>query len=120
MAIETQAFLFGWTRVNPGREALAGELFASTLGYWEKLQKAGKIASFEPVFLQAHGGDLNGFFFIKGTHAKLDAVKTDEEFVDLVLRAGHCLDGVGVIPAYTGNVVGEMMTRWTKSAPRGA
>jgi len=118
MAIETQGFLFGWTRVIPGREAVAGELFASTMGYWEKLQKGGKIASFEPVFLQAHGGDLNGFFSIKGTHAQLDAVKTDEEFVDITLRAGHCLDGVGVIPFYSGKVIGDIMARWSKSAPR--
>jgi hypothetical protein len=119
MAIETNALFIGWNRSVSGREGQAAELFAATTSYYEKLQKTGKIASWEPMFLQQHGGDLNGFFVLKGTQANLDAVRADEEFVDLILRAGHVLENVGVIPAYAGlPTIGEMMTRWTKQVPR--
>ncbi len=118
MTVETNALLIGWNRAVVGREAAAGELFATTVAYYEKLQKTGKITSYEPYFLTQHGGDLNGFFVLKGTGANLHAVQTDDEFVDLILRAQHCLTNVGVIPTYTGNTIQDMMTRWTKSIPR--
>jgi hypothetical protein len=119
MAIESNALIIGWNRAVVGREAVAGELFAKTSAYYDKLQKSGKITSWEPMFLQQHGGDLNGFFVLKGTSANLDAIRSEEEFVDLILRAGHCLTNVGVIPAYSGmNTIMDMMTRWTKAIPR--
>lgn len=118
MALESNALIIGWNRAVVGREAAAGELFATTSAYYDKLQKSGKLTSWEPMFLQQHGGDLNGFFVLKGTSANLDAMRSDEEFVELILRAGHCLTNVGVIPAYTGASVMDMMTRWMKTVPR--
>ena len=118
MAIENNAYILGWNRAIVGREGVASELFGTTVAYFERLQKNGKIESFEPVFLATHGGDFNGFFYVKGTTNNLHWVTTDEEFVDLLLRATHCLENVGWTPAYRGNVVPEMMTRWTKTIPR--
>jgi len=118
MAIENNAYIFGWNRAIVGREGVAGELFGTTVAYFEKLQKTGKLESFEPVFLAVHGGDLNGFFYLKGTAANLHWVSQDDEFVDILLRASHCLEGVGFTPAYRGTAINEMMTRWTKNIPR--
>lgn len=118
MTVETNALIIGWNRAVVGREAAAGECFATTVAYYEKLLKTGKITSYEPFFLAHHGGDFNGFFVLKGTNANLDWVRTDEEFVDNLLRANHCLTNVGVIPAYTGAGIQDMMTRWTKTIPR--
>lgn len=118
MTVECNALIIGWNRAVVNREVAAAECFATTVAYYEKLQKTGKITSFEPFFLQAHGGDFNGFFVLKGTNANLDWVRTDEEFVDNLTRAQHCLTNVGVIPAYTGNTIQDMMARWTKSIPR--
>lgn len=119
MALETGALFLGWSRAVPGRESVAGELFAQTVGWYDKQQKAGKITSWEPVFLTPHGGDLAGFFIIRGTHANLNAILADDEFVDIQLRAGHCLENFGVVPAYVGmNVIQDMMGRWTKTTPR--
>ena len=101
-----------------GREAAAAELFAASVAYYEKLQKSGKLASFEPFFLAPHGGDLNGFFLLKGTHQNLDWIRTDDGFMDLQLRAGHILEGLGLIQGYTGATINELMQRWIKSAPR--
>jgi DMSO reductase anchor subunit len=119
MAIETNTLVVGWNRAVSGREAAAGELFGATVGYYEKQVKAGKLTGWEPMFLTAHGGDFNGMFILRGTGANLDAIRQDEEFVELILRAQHCLENVGVIAAYSGmNVIQDMMMRWTKQIPR--
>lgn len=119
MTIETNTLIIGWNRAVPGREHHAAELFGQVVGYYEKLQKSGKLTSWEPMFLQQHGGDLNGFFVLKSTGANLDAIRQDDEFVDIQLRAGHVLQNFGVVPGYCGMAtIQEMMTRWTKAAPR--
>ena len=53
----------------------------------------GRIESFEPVMLAAHGGDLNGFFLLKGEVEKLDEVRRDDTFRNLTIEANYCLDG---------------------------
>jgi hypothetical protein len=119
MTIETNTLVIGWNRPTIGREGVAAELFANTQGYLEKQVKANKLTSFEPVFLEAHGGDFNGFWLVKGTHQQIDQLRREDEFVDIVMRALHCVDGFGVNGAYSGQqLIGEMMTRWTKQIPR--
>ncbi len=117
--IEFGALVIGWNRAIPGREAAAGELFGSVTAYYDKQVKAGRLTGWEPIFLAQHGGDFNGFFLLRGTHANLDQIQRDEEFVENSLRASHCLENFGVIPAYVGqSSIQEMMTRWTKTIPR--
>lgn len=119
MTIETNALVIGWNRAVPGREAAAGELFATTCAYYDKQVKAGKLTGWEPMFLSQHGGDFNGFFILRGTGANLDWIRSDDEFIENILRAGHCLENVGIIPAYSGmQVIQDMMTRWVKTVPR--
>lgn len=114
---QSNAILFGWNRALPGREGMAAELFAHAVNYYTQLKTSGQIESWEPVFLNRHGGDLNGFFLIKGDHAKLDTVTSSDEWNDLVMRAEMYLSGVGVITGFTGAVIPEMMQRWTKLIP---
>ena len=119
MAMESNTLLIGWNRAVPGREHAAAELFAQTVGYYDKMQKSGKLTSWEPVFLNQHGGDMNGFFLLKGTGSNLNAIVADDEFVDIMLRAGHILQNFGVVHGYSGmNVIQDMMGRWTKAIPR--
>ena len=40
-----------------------------------------------------------------------------DEFRDIVVRADHYLQNIGVIPGYAGATVGEMMQQWTKTIP---
>ena len=115
--VQTNTVLFGWNRAIAGREGMAAELFAHAIGYYEKLKATSQLESYEPVFLNHHGGDLNGFFLLKGTHAQLDAMMSSDEFVDITMRADQYLSGVGVITGYTGNVVPDLMQRWMKTIP---
>jgi hypothetical protein len=47
----------GWKRPVPGREQQAMGLFQKGIEYYAKSQSEGKIESYEPVILSAHGGD---------------------------------------------------------------
>jgi hypothetical protein len=118
MGIETNALIFGWNRPAFGRETHAAELFGQTVSYFEKLQKSGKLESFEPCFLEIHGGQFNGFFFVKGTHQNLHWMQTDQDFQDILIRAGLCLEGAGIVPSWRGSAVNDVMARWTKAIPR--
>ena len=64
------ALFVGWNRSVAGREQQAMNLFMSVTEYYNQLQNAGKIESFEPVILANHGGDLNGFVLIRGDAAQ--------------------------------------------------
>jgi hypothetical protein len=86
---------------NPvrGRESQAIELFNESIGWYSRLQEEGEIESFEPVFLEPHGGDLNGFIMIRGEAEKLAKLRVSEEFTQLTIRAGLCVESIGVVGA---------------------
>jgi hypothetical protein len=96
----TDAGLFvGWGEVVRGRETEAVDLFNETLGYYARLQEEGTIESFEPVFLEPHGGDLTGFILIRGDAEKLAALRVSDEFTQFSLRASLIVDRFGVVGA---------------------
>ena len=53
----------------------------------------------QPVLLEPHGGDLGGFFLIRGSREQLDRLRADEEFRRISARAGLVVDGFGVVDA---------------------
>ena len=89
----------GWGEVVRGRETEALEVFNETLAYYGRLQEEGEIENFEPVFLEPHGGDLNGFILIRGDAEKLASLRVNEEFTQFSIRAGLVVDGFGVVAA---------------------
>ena len=105
----------GWGEVVRGREAEAVETFNSTMEYFGGLQADGTIESVEPVFLEAHGGDLSGFFFLKGDAAKLSALRVDEEFEATILRAGLIVDNIGVVGAALGSRLERQMATYMEA-----
>ncbi len=76
--MSSNIIFFGWNRPIPGREKLSGAHFQEFAQYLGGLQQSGTIQSFEAVLLDPHGGDLNGFFLIRGEPAKLDAVMASD------------------------------------------
>jgi len=104
--------LIGWNRPVAGREKAALELFTYSMGYWNELKSCGQIASFEPVLLTTHGGDLNGFILIKGEQAKLDALRNTDKFLDLITKVAINVDGVGVIAGWSGESLMNQMQRY--------
>jgi hypothetical protein len=89
----------GWGEVVRGRESEAVDLFNEILAYYARLQENGTIESFEPVFLEPHGGDLNGFLLVRGEAEKLSALRVSEEFTQFSLRATLVTERFGVVGA---------------------
>jgi hypothetical protein len=104
-----EALFVGWGQVVRGREQLALQVFQETIAYYSKLQEDGRIESFEPFLLTPHGGDLAGFLIMRGEQSSLDSVRSSPEFLRVITRAGAVVDNVGVVTAYTGEALGEVM-----------
>jgi hypothetical protein len=77
--------------------------------YFGGLEADGRIESVEPVFLEPHGGDLQGFFFLRGDAEKLAALRVDSEFQTAIIRAGLVVDNVGVVGASMGARLESLM-----------
>jgi hypothetical protein len=109
--------LFGWNRSIPGREKISAQHFDEFVKYLGGLQQKGTIQGFETVFLDTHGGDLNGFFLIKGEPAILDTLISTNEWITHMTRASLHLDGSGFVRGVTGNEVMERMALWIGVIP---
>jgi len=95
-----EAGLFiGWGGVARGREQEAVELFNEIVGYYKRLEEDGEIESFEPVFLEPHGGDLTGFVLLRGEAEKLATIRVSDEFTQFTIRAALVVDNFGVVGA---------------------
>ncbi len=97
-----------------GRESQAVEIFNEVLGYYGRLQEEGEIESFEPVFLEPHGGDLSGFILLRGDAEKLAALRVSDEFTQLTLRAGLCVESIGVVGADLAERLQRQMAFYTE------
>ena len=89
-----------------GRERQAIAVFNETFEYYARLQEAGEIESFEPVLLEPHGGDIGGFFLVRGDQDKLAAIRGSEEFERQTARAQLIADHIGIV----GAAIGERLT----------
>jgi len=108
-----------WKQVKTGREAQALELFGSTMSYYTQQRERGNIQTFEPVLLQAHGGDVDGFIHVRGTEEQIDTLRRSDEFRSMTMQCIYCLDGFGVIDAYTGDELTQMMAEWGQLIGKG-
>ena len=109
-----RVLFIGWNRSVAGREQQAMQLFQKVMEFYGGLQAAGRIESFEPVILAAHGGDLNGFVLLRGEAEKLAEVQRDDTFVGFATEAAYCLDGFGIVPGFIGEGLTDVFSRWTK------
>ena len=92
----------GYGEVMPGRARQALQVFNEAIEYYGRLQRQGQIENFEPVLLEPHGGDLAGFFLLRGDRDKLNGVRYSEEFTRLTNRAVLVCRNVGVVSGFTG------------------
>lgn len=113
--MKDHGLLFGWKRPVPGKEGQALELYGTCLEYYAKKKNEGVIDSFEPVLLGNVGGNLGGFFLIRGETEKLAALRHDEEFLTLLIRGGILLEDLCVVDAYFGESITKLMETFRKS-----
>jgi hypothetical protein len=107
---------FAWNRPIPGREQISSAHFDDLVAYLGAQAEEGVIQGFEVVFLDSHGGDMNGFFLIRGEPANLSAMKLSEEWVEHMTRASLHLQGAGAVGGVTGDLMMGRMELWRKHA----
>jgi hypothetical protein len=93
-----------------GRERQAINVYQEALEYYARLSESGEVSGFEPVFLEAHGGRLNGFFLVRGDEESLRRIGASDEFARLNIRAGIVTEDVVVTGAALGDQIAVRMS----------
>ena len=96
----------GWGAPVRGREQVGLTVFNDAIHYYGARQESGAIESFETVLLDPHGGDLYGFFLVRGSQDQVDALRNEDEFQKLHTRAGLIVDRLGVVSVALGEGLG--------------
>jgi hypothetical protein len=116
MAADSVLFI-GWTAPKTGRESIALEVFGQAVAFWTKQQQKGEIEGFDPVLLRPHGGDLGGFFLVRGDRVKLEAIERTDDWRNLQSQSTMIAEGFGVIGGYIGQGVQAELKRWAQYIP---
>jgi hypothetical protein len=106
--------LIGWSRSVHGKEQASLAKFGEFTGYVAKLQAEKHIESFEPVLIRPHGGDLNGFFLVRGDATKLAALRQTEHWKEWETWGSLFLEGFGVTDCMLGGEVADAIARMGK------
>ncbi|CAN5789192.1 hypothetical protein BH24ACT25_BH24ACT25_10140 [soil metagenome] len=99
----------GWGAPVRGREAKGLDVFNEAVGFYGKCQEDGRVASFDGVLLEPHGGDLAGFFLLRGSTEQIGSLRSSEDFLQLMTRAGLIVEGLGVVGAFHGESLGQQI-----------
>jgi len=103
------ALFVGWGAVVTGREQQAATVFGETMAYFGRLQQQGEISGVDPFFLEPHGGELGGFFLLRGDLDALARIRTSQEFGRVILRASMVVHNIGVVAATTGDELARQL-----------
>ena len=106
----------GWSNVVRGREEASQKVFREALEFWGRLQATGEIEGFDAVLLDAHGGDLGGFFLLRGEREKLAGVRANEKMEQLMVRANVIVEGLGAVGGVTGDGVMRRMAAFLEAS----
>ena len=112
-----EAGLFiGWGSPVRGRETVGLGVFQEAIGYWGAQQEAGALESFDVVILEPHGGDLAGFFLIRGSEEQVATLRDADDYRRLITRAGMVVEGVGAVGAFLGDGLPAAVERYQAAA----
>lgn len=96
------------------RERQAIKVFNEAFEYYSRLQQEGQIEGFEPVLLEPHGGELGGFFLLRGDEDKLARIRGSEEFERLTARAQLIVENLGVVGTFLGERLMSQMSLFSQ------
>jgi hypothetical protein len=105
----------GWGAPVHGREEKGLEVFNEALAYYGRQQDAGAIEGSEVVLLYPHGGDLAGFILVRGSREQIDAIRADDEFARINVRASLVVERLGVVDAALGEGLGEQIALYQEA-----
>ncbi len=99
-----------------GREQQAADVFQEAYGYYNRLAENGEIDSVEVFFLEPHGGDLGGFFLLRGERDNIARLRASDEFQRIGSRAQMVVESFGVVGAETGERIQHQMDMFMEAA----
>jgi len=108
------AMFIGWGEIFPGYREKALKVFSEALQFWGGLLKKGDIDSFDPVFLDYHGGDLTGFILVRGDREKLMKLRGSSDFERLNTRSALVVANFGVVDAFVGEEIQHRTSEFQK------
>ena len=107
-----RALFVGFGTPVRGREERAIAVFNEFVAMFGRMQSDGRIEGLDITLLDAHGGDLGGFFMAHGSTEQCAALQNDEEFRRAAVDASLIVENFGVVPAATGAGVGNEMAMY--------
>jgi len=113
-----RAVFIGFGQPVRGREERAVDVFNDFVGMFGRMAADGRIADMDVTLLDPHGGDLGGFFMAHGSAEQCSALMLDEEFRRACTDANLIVDNFGVVPAATGQAVGEEMAMYIEAVQK--
>jgi hypothetical protein len=105
----SNVIFLSWKRVNPGYDQQGLELFQEMTHYFDTLQRDKTIQSYDVVFLGLNGGNLSGFFLLRGDSTKLDALQASEEWQVTQGRVQRYMEDPTVIRGMAGDEIQKLM-----------
>jgi hypothetical protein len=110
-----RALFVGFGLPVRGREQRAVEVFNEFVAMFGRMQAEGRIEGVDVTLLDPHGGDLGGFFMVRGSGEQCAALTMDEEFRRASLDASLIVENFGVVPAATGEGVSTEMSMYVEA-----
>ncbi len=110
------ALFIRWGATPSGKERESVRLFGQSLKYLTGLVVGGRVFSVEPFFLEPHGGDLEGFFLVRGDREELNKIRYEDDFQRMAVRAQVVVENFGVIGAITGEALNKHMAWFAEAA----
>ena len=95
-----------------GRESQSVEVFNQFVEMFTGMAGDGRIEGMEVFLLDPHGGDLGGFFLVRGSGEQCAALPNDEQFRRALSDALLIVDDLGVVQGVTGEALNEQMGRF--------
>ena len=103
-----------WGDVVKGGEKRALEAYGESMQYFGRLQEEGRIERFEVVVLAPTGGDVGGFWLLRGTEEQIDSVRRSEEYVTLIQRVQLVVTGLRIADAFLDEGLVQVMGSYQK------
>ena len=110
-----RALFVGFGAPVRGREERAVEVFNEFVAMFGRMQSDGRIDGLDVTLLDAHGGDLGGFFLVHGSAEQCSALTNDEEFRRSAIDASLIAENFGVVQASTGAGVAKEMGMYAEA-----
>jgi hypothetical protein len=113
-----RALFVGFGQPVRGREERAVAVFNEFIEMFGRMTADGRIENVEATLLDAHGGDLGGFFMVYGSESQCAALPNDEEFRRAMIDASLIVDNLGAVSALTGEGVMREMALYMEAVQR--